>query len=120
MDQMMSLFLWFHHTDVPLAQPILDDASSLGLIDEVHIVESNAEKKRVQDLLVRKDVAEMLEESLLQGEGGCVFVCANEQAAITFPHGPFWHQSYPKRQPPTQLRHHKRLPCASNFVLTSA
>ena len=79
---MMSLFLGFHHTDVPLAQPILDEASSLGLIDEVHTVESNAEKKRVQDSLVREDVAEMLKESLLQGEGGWVFVCANEQAAM--------------------------------------
>ena len=81
-DQTMSLFLGFHHTDVPLAQPILDETSSLGLIDEVHIVESNAEKKRVQDLLVREDMTEMLKESLLQGEGGWVFVCANEQAAM--------------------------------------
>ncbi|KAK3176432.1 hypothetical protein OEA41_007755 [Lepraria neglecta] len=81
-DQTTSLFLVFHHTDVPLAQPILDEASSLGLIDEVHIVESNAEKKRVQDLLVREDVAEMLKESLLQGEGGWASVCENEQAAM--------------------------------------
>lgn len=47
----------------------------------MHIVESNAEKTHVQDLLVREDVAEMVKESLLQGEGGWVFVCANEQAA---------------------------------------
>ena len=80
-DQSMTLFLGFHPTDVPLAKPIIDEASSLGLIDELHIVESNAEKKRVQDLLVREDVAEMLKEKLLEGDGGWVFVCANEGAA---------------------------------------
>ena len=69
MTKRCPFFLGFHHTNVPLAQPIL------GLIDEMHIIESNSEKKRVQDLLVRKDVAEMLKERFLQGEGALVFVC---------------------------------------------
>lgn len=73
-NQTMSLFFGFHHTDVPLAQPILDEASSLGLIGEMHIIESNSEKKRMQDLLVRKDVAEMLKESFF-ARGRRLVVC---------------------------------------------
>ena len=77
----MSLFLGFHPTDVPLVKPILDDAGELGLVDELHLVESNPEKKRVQDLLVREDVAAKLREKLLGEKEGWVFVCASEGAA---------------------------------------
>jgi len=60
----------------------LDEATELGIIDMLHIVESNAEKRRVQDLLVREDVASRLKDRLEGGEsGGWVFVCANEPAA---------------------------------------
>ena len=49
----ISLFLGFHPTDIPLVKPILDEVRELGLVDELHVVESNPEKKRVQDVLVR-------------------------------------------------------------------
>ena len=77
----MSLFLGFHPTDIPLAKPTLDDAGKLGLVDVLYLVESNPEKKRVQDLLVREDVAGKLREKLLREKGGWVFVCASEGAA---------------------------------------
>ncbi|KAK0509489.1 hypothetical protein JMJ35_007883 [Cladonia borealis] len=77
----MSLFLGFHPTDIPLVKPILDDAEELGLIDGLHIVESNPEKKRVQDLLVREDMAGEIRENLLGEKEGWVFVCASEGAA---------------------------------------
>ena len=77
----MSLFLGFHPTDIPLVKPILDHAGELGLIDEMHLVESNPEKKRVQDLLVRGDVAGKLREKLLGQNEGWVFVCASEGVA---------------------------------------
>ena len=77
----MSLFLGFYPTDIPLVKPILDEAGELGLIDGLHIVESNPEKKRVQDLLVHEDVAGKLREKLLGGKEGWVFVCASEGAA---------------------------------------
>ena len=78
----ISLFLGFHPTDIPLVKPILDDARELGLVDELHIVESNHERRRVQDLLVREDVAGRVGEKLLGGKGDrWVFVCANEGAA---------------------------------------
>lgn len=80
-EQTMSLFLGFHPTDTPLIQPIVDEATSLGIVDEVYIVESNAEKTRVQDLLIREDIAGMLKENLLHGDGGWIFVCASEGAA---------------------------------------
>jgi nitric oxide synthase oxygenase domain/subunit/sulfite reductase alpha subunit-like flavoprotein len=78
----VSLILGFHPTDVPLAKRVLDEATELGIIDMLHIVESNAEKRRVQDSLVREDVASRLKDRLEGGEsGGWVFVCANEPAA---------------------------------------
>ena len=77
----MSLILGFHPTDIPLVKSILDDAGELGLFDGLHIVESNAEKKRVQDLLVREDVAGKFREKLLGEKEGWVFVCASEGAA---------------------------------------
>ena len=45
-------------------------------------MESNREKKRVQDLLVREDVAGKLREKMLGGKEGWVFVCASEGAAV--------------------------------------
>ena len=77
----MSLFLGFHSTDIALVKSILDEAGELGLIDELHLVESNPERKRVQDLLVREDLAEKLKEKLLGEKEGWVFVCASEGAA---------------------------------------
>ena len=77
----ISLFLGFYPTDIPLVKSILDEAGELGLIDELHIVESNPEKKRVQDLLVREDVAGKLREKLLGEKEGWVFVCASDEAA---------------------------------------
>ncbi len=77
----MSLFLGFHPTDIPLVKPILDDAGELGLVDELLPVESNPEKKRVQDLLVREDLAGMVRKKLLGEKEGWVFVCASEGAA---------------------------------------
>ena len=78
----MSLFLGFHPTDIPLVKPILDDVRELGLVDELHLVESNREGKRVQDLLVREDVAGKLREKLIGGKEGWVFVCTSEGAAM--------------------------------------
>ena len=73
----MSLFLGFHSTDIPLVKSILDEAGELGLVDELHLVESNPEKKRVQDLLVREDVAGKLKEKLVGEKEGWIFVCAS-------------------------------------------
>ena len=78
----MSLFLGFHPTDIPLVKPILDDVRELGLVDELHLVESNRGKKRVQDLLVREDIAGKLREKLIGGKEGWVFVCTSEGAAM--------------------------------------
>ena len=78
----MFLFLGFHPTDIPLVKPVLDDVRELGLINELHLVESNREKKRVQDLLVGEDVAGKLKEKLLGGKEGWVFVCASEGATM--------------------------------------
>ena len=82
--QKISLFLGFHPTpDMPLVKPVLDDVRELGLVDELHLVESNREKKRAQDLLMREDVAGKLREKLLGGkEEGWVFICASEGAAM--------------------------------------
>ena len=66
----MSLFLGFHPTDIPLVKPTLDDAEELGLTDEWHIVESNPAKRRVQDLLVRYDMAGKLRDKLIGEKEG--------------------------------------------------
>ena len=75
-----SIFLGLHTSDVPLAQPILDEAAALGLIEILQIVESNVNKTRVYDRLREGFVAEHLEAKLTK-EQALVFVCANEAAA---------------------------------------
>ena len=76
----LSIFLGLHPSDVPLTKPILDEATAMGIIDMLQIVESNEHKVRVYDKLQQDHIAQYLEEKLAN-EQALVFVCANEAAA---------------------------------------
>ena len=74
----ISIFVGLHPSDVPLAKPTLQEAVELGLPEKVEIVESNDEKRRIQDVLAEN--ADYLRTTLKE-RGGNLFVCTNEQAA---------------------------------------
>ena len=76
----LSIFLGLHPSDVPLTKPILDEATAMGFIDMLQIVESNESKIRVHDKLQQDHIAKYL-EAKLANEQALVFVCANEAAA---------------------------------------
>ncbi|KAL9629544.1 MAG: hypothetical protein Q9164_006834, partial [Protoblastenia rupestris] len=76
----VAIFLGLHPSDVQLAKPILEEASRLGLIDMLYVVESNEQKLRVYDKLADEVIAQKVRHKLTQQQAS-VFVCAGEAAA---------------------------------------